>query len=281
MKGRMGLTAMLGIVALLVMGIACVNGDATTSPDSSSEQMMEQAPGGAAASTAPQASGPASGIWVTGQASVNVEPDLVLLTIGVETMAETVAEARAEAAGSMDAIIQSVKAHGLEDSDVQTRSFNIWPQYEYPEEMSGDVRTRRQVLVGYTVSNTAIAKIRDVDAVGTIIDDVAEAGGDATRINGISFNVEDPKPFMAQLREDAVQDATAKAEHLASLADVNLGDLVFIGEVGASTPVARGFAEEAFMAMATSSSPTPISGGELQLNMNVQVVFSIGSSNGS
>ncbi len=279
MKGKMVLTAMLGIVALLVMGIACVNGDATTSPDpdSSSEQMTEQEIAGTAASAAPQTSGSASGIWVTGQASVTVEPDLVLLTVGVETMAETVAEARAEAASSMDAVIESVKAHGIEDSDMQTQSFNIWPRYEYPEEISGGVRTNRQVLVGYTVSNTAIVKIRDVDAVGTIIDDVAEAGGEATRINNIRFSIEDPKPFTTQLREDAVKDAIAKAEHLASLAGVGLGDLVFIGEVGAGTPVARGFQEEALMAMATSASLTPISGGELELSMNVQMVFSVGN----
>ena len=272
MRGKMGLTAMLGIVALLVMVMACSNGDATTSPGSSSEQMTEQAMTGTAAL---QTSSSPSGIWVTGQASVTVEPDLVLLTLGVETMAETVAEARAEAASSMDAVIQSVKAHGIEDSDVQTQSFNIWPQYEYPEEIRGGVRTSRQVLVGYTVSNTAVVKIRDVNAVGTIIDNVAEAGGDATRINNISFSIEDPKPFMAQLREDAVQDAIAKAEHLATLAGVGLGDLVFISQTGASTPVARGFAEDAFMAMAAPASLTPISGGELELGMNVQMVFSI------
>lgn len=190
-------------------------------------------------------------------------------------MAETVAEARAEAASSMDAVIQSVKAHGIEDSDVQTQSFNIRPRYEYPEEISEGVRTSRQVLVGYTVSNTAIVKIRDVNAVGTIIDDVAEAGGDATRINNIRFSIDDPKPFTTQLREDAVQDAIAKAEHLASLAGVDLGDLVFISEVGAGAPVARGFQEESFMAMAAPASLTPISGGELQLSLNVQVAFSV------
>ena len=279
MKGKMVLTAMLGIVALLVMGIACVNGDATTSPDpdSSSEQMMEQASAATAASTAPRTSGYASGIWVTGEASVTVEPDLILLTVGVETMAETVADARAEAASSMDAVLQSVKAHGIEDSDVQTQSFNIWPRYEYPEEISGGVRTNRQVLVGYTVSNTAIVKIRDVNAVGTIIDDAAEAGGDATRINNVSFSIEDPKPFTTQLREDAVKDAVAKAEHLASLAGVELGDLVFISEESVGTQVERGFADGIFMESVTLSAPTPISGGELQLRLNVQMVFSVGN----
>ena len=133
--------------------------------------------GGGAAAAALQVPTSNTGIWVTGQANISVEPDLVLLNVGVETMAETVAEARGQAAQAMDAIITAVRAHGLGDDDVQTRSFNIWPRYEYPEVTSGGTSTRRQTLVGYTVNNTATIKIRDVDAVGAIIDDVAEAGG--------------------------------------------------------------------------------------------------------
>ena len=191
------------------------------------------------AATAAQAPSSGSGIWVSGHARVTVEPDLVLLTVGVEATrvrrhhrrrrrpcgTPSVAEARAEAAGAMDAVVRAVKAHGLEDQDVQTRSFNIWPQYEYPEVASGGTRTRRQVLVGYTVSNMAGIKIRDVDAFGAIIDDVAEAGGDKTRIDGVNFSVEDPEPFMAQLRQEAVRDAVAKADHFASLTGVAVGDL--------------------------------------------------------
>ena len=93
----------------------------------------------------------------------------------------------------MNAIVEAVKAHGLDDRDIQTQSFNIWPQYEYPEVITAEGSTRKQVLVGYTVSNLATIKVRNVDAVGTVIDDAAEAGGDATRIHGISFTVEDPK----------------------------------------------------------------------------------------
>ena len=196
MNRKTRLFTILGIIALLVLGLACANEGATANPET-----VDIAASGAemaATNTREPASG--SGIWVNGQATVTVEPDLVLLNIGVEAVAETVAEARAEAAEAMDAIVSAVKAHGLEDQDVQTQSFNIWPQYEYPEVTSGGTRTRKQVLVGYTVSNSARIKIRDVDAVGTIIDAVAEAGGDATRIDGINFSIEDPKPFMTQLR---------------------------------------------------------------------------------
>ncbi len=264
----------LGASVLLATAVACGNG--TQAGEAEGGDAIGQAqPDLMAAAASPGATGPASGIWVTGQASVTVEPDLVLLTVGVETTGETVAEARAEAAGAMDAIVEAVKARGLSEQDVQTQSFNIWPQYEFPEVTSGEVRTRRQVLVGYTVNNAARIKIRDVDAVGEIIDDVAAAGGDATRISGIDFSIEDPMPFMSQLREDAVKDALARAEHLASLTGVAVGDLVFIGEAGAGAPLAGGFESEALMARAAFDQATSISGGELRLSLNVRAAFSI------
>ena len=252
------LIAIVGIAALLVAVAGCDTSAPVATDDGDSD-----------ATTASS-----SGIWVTGQASVNAEPDLVLLTVGVETTGETVAEARAEAAAAMDAVVEAVKAHGLEDKDIQTQSFNIWPQYEYPEVISGEMTTRKQVLVGYTVSNLARIKVRNVDGVGAVIDGAAEAGGDATRIHGIDFTIEDPKPFMTQLREEAVADAMAKAEHLASLAGVELGELVFLGEAGAYPPSGSGFPEAALMARADSFS-TSISGGELELRLSVQATYSI------
>ena len=262
MRIKTGLATILGIGVLLVAGFAC--------GDSSSTGTGNVSP------AAFQGSGPGPGIWVTGQATITVEPDLALLTIGVETRAETVAGARAEAADAMEAIVEAVKEHGLEDEDVQTQSFNIWPEYVYPEIGSGEIRGNQPVLVGYTVRNTAAIKIRDIDSVGIIIDDVARAGGDTTRIDGIGFSIEDPESFMAQLREEAVENAREKAEHLASLSDVSLGDLTFISEVGGRAPIARSFADEAFAAAeAAPAAITPISGGELQLGLGVQAVFEI------
>ena len=217
-----------------------------------------------------------SGIWVTGQGTLSLEPDLALINIGVETQAATVAQARNEAANAMAAIVAAVKARGLVDRDIQTRSFNIFPRYEFPEVFEDGRRVRKQVLVGYTVSNSASIKVRDLDIVGPIIDDVANAGGDATRINGVSFTVEDPKPFMTQLREQAVQDALDKADHFASLTGVSVGSLVFISESGGGRPIVQDFAAaERGFALASAAAPTSISGGELELSLNVQAVFEI------
>ena len=200
------------------------------------------APVSAPRAVSAQASGSSqAGIWVSGQGTLTLEPDLAQLNIGVESMKATVGQARDEAATAMDAILSALNARGIEGADVQTRFFNISPRYEWREVVDGGFRTNKQVLVGYQVNNSAAVKIRDLDAVGEIVDEVVTAGGDVVRINGISFTVEDPTPFMTELREAAVRDALTKAQHFADLTSVSLGRLVFIGESTGGSPIVQDF----------------------------------------
>ena len=220
---------------------------------------------------------PNSGIWVTGKGSVSLDPDLVMLNITVETTAKTVSKARNQAAEVMDDIVKTLQRYSLEDKDIQTQSFSIWPKYEYPEVTIRGTKTRRQTLVGYIVNNTARIKIRDLELVGKIIDDVSTAGGDVTRINDIDFTMENPDSFMNKLREQAVKDAISKAEQFAVLTGVSVGSLVYISEMGSGAPVTKNFSESgAFAAMsAMEVSSTSIAGGELELSLSIQAVFSI------
>ena len=220
---------------------------------------------------------PNSGIWVTGKGSISLDPDLVMLNITVETTAKTVSKARNQAAEAMDDIVKTLQRYSLEDKDIQTQSFSIWPKYEYPEVTIRGTKTRRQTLVGYIVNNTARIKIRDLELVGKIIDDVSTAGGDVTRINGIDFTMENPDSFMNKLREQAVKDAISKAEQFAVLTGVSVGSLVYISEMGSGAPVTKNFSESgAFAARsAMEVSSTSIAGGELELSLSIQAVFSI------
>lgn len=220
-----------------------------------------------------------TGIWVSGQGTISVEPDLALLDIGVETRATNVSEANSQASMAMDAVIKALKLRGVKDEDIQTNRFSIYPRYDYVEEEVDGVRSSREVLVGYRVRNNATVKLRDLDAVGAVIDDVVTAGGDNVRISDISFTLEDPKPKMAELREMAVADAQAKAEHLAELSDVSVGRLIYISE-GATAPSVRDFARESlalgygFASSAALTAPS-ISGGEVTLSLSVQAGFAI------
>ena len=212
------------------------------------------------------------GIWVTGRGEVMVSPDLVLLTAGVEARATTVAEARVQAADAMDRMIQVLDARGIESGDIQTRFFNISPEYRFNRVKE------EQELVGYRVNNQVSVQIRDLGSVGVIIDELAVAGGDLVRIQGIRFTVEDTKELEIQARTKAVADLLAKAQQFADLTGVQLGKPVFLSESGGSSPRISNL-DQAFAEMAVAAAPqaasTPISGGELTVSIMVQGTFSI------
>ncbi|MBI2846761.1 MAG: SIMPL domain-containing protein [Chloroflexi bacterium] len=228
-----------------------------------------------------------TGIWVSGIGRVSAVPDLAILSIGVEARANTVEEARSQAAAAMDKIIAALTAHGLSSKDIRTQYYSIYPITTWveifpdcpkgtPIEVEKCGRSSKEVILGYRVSNTATAKIRKLDDVGRIIDDVAKAGGDLTRIQGVSFTIEDTTALQTQARENAVKDAISKAQQFATLAGVKLGKLVYISESGGAIPIYRAdMLKEGIAAMATPEPITPISGGEMEVSISVQAVFGI------
>ena len=210
-----------------------------------------------------------AGIWVSGLGTVTLEPDIAFITLGVEAKATTVKQANAQAATAMDAIFAVLRARGVEDKDIRTTYYNIQPQYQYPRDESPK-------LVGYTVTNQVSVKLRDLDSIGEVIDEVATAGGDNTRINGISFTIDDDSEARVQARELAVKDAIAKAEQFAALTGVTLGNLMYISESGGGVYTERALKiDVAYAPEAGVAPPTPISGGELDVRISVQAVFGI------
>ena len=209
-----------------------------------------------------------TGIWVTGEGSVSVVPDIAILNLGVEVQSETVAVAQSQAATSMDAVVRELKSKGIADKDIKTRSFSIYPVRRWVE------KEDREVLVGYRVNNMVTTRVKQVEDVGAIIDAVAEAGGDYIRINNISFTVDDPAKYREEAREKAMADAEAKAKQLAAAGGVNLGSPTYISESDGAIPVPRDFAVKAF-AEAAAAPPTSISPGETEIRITVQVVYGI------
>ena len=207
-----------------------------------------------------------SGIWVTGEGKVSVVPDIALLSLGVEVQSSSVAEAQSYAATVMTAVIDELDNLGIAEKDIKTQRFSIYPVRRWSE------KEGREVLVGYRVTNMVTAKVRKVEDTGTVIDAVARAGGDYIKVNSISFTVDDPSAYYEEARELAMADAKAKAEQLADLGKVKLGRPTYISESGASMPVVREFYAGAPV---PAAAPTPISPGETEIRLSVQVAYGI------
>ena len=266
----------LGAVLLLA---ACAGGgddaDATTTSDSAGDggdgggEAQAAAPVEPTATSTPGAGdgtgSSTAGITVTGVGTVLGRPDTMTVTIGVNVVRPTVSEATAEATASATALFDALQAAGVAEEDIQTQNYSISPQYRYDEGQAPQ-------LTGYQVSNTVLAKIRDVEAAGAVIDAAVAAGGDNSIVQGIGFSVEDDTERLAEARAKAFADARAKAEQLAELAGVELGAVARMAEtLGGPSPV---FGAE--YAAADSASRTPIQPGEVTSEVRVDVVFAIG-----
>ena len=210
-----------------------------------------------------------SGIWVNGSGRVVLIPDLALLSLGVESRAKTVQQARDQAATAMDQVMAVLTKSGIQKKDIQTQYFNIQPEYVWND------FAKRQEITGYVVTNSISVKARDMEGLGALIDRVADAGGDLVRVNNISFTTEDPDKYSAQAREAAVKDAMAKAQQFAKLTGVTLGKLEYIAESGSNIPIVRDYAEPKMLAAGAAAPPTPINPGQIDVTMSVQAVFGI------
>ena len=249
-------TALLAGLALVVMAAAaCGNGD---EPGAATQVVYT--------SGAEQGYPPANAILVTGAGSVEVTADIARLSLGVESIANTVAEARGEAASALDEMLAALKQRGVANDDIETAYFNIQPEYDYRSE-SGPR------LTGFRVSNFLNVTVRDLEAVGELIDAAVRAGGDSTRVNGIRFEAEEPEDAQREAWQLAVRDATAQADLLASEAGVARGAPVLISsdQSSHSVPLARGEA-----ALADASFSTPILPGSLSIEARVTIAFAIG-----
>ena len=215
------------------------------------------------------------GIRVSGTGTVSVEPDVAILRVGVEVFAGKVSIARSEASKAMDSVVTVLKKEGVEEKDIQTTKFNIYPRYDYEEVTVNGKRIGTQVLTGYTVNNTVKAKIYEIDKVGDIIDKSADAGGDYVRINGVDFTVDDPSPYQTEIRKMAVEDAVEKAQDYALLTDVELGPVIELNEMNSGSLHSPYEADYGMRMMAAAAPTTSISAGQLEISLTVDTLFAI------
>jgi uncharacterized protein len=211
-----------------------------------------------------------TGLWVNGEGKINVVPDVAILTLGIESQETAVAVAQANASAAMDKVIQALKAQGIADKDIQTQYFNISQVTNW--------NNNKEEITGYRVTNTVTVKEREVEKAGEVIDAVVAAGGDLTRINGITFTVDEPAPYYVQARELAITHATTKAKEMAAKAGLKLDKITYINEN--STSYGINYRNYYSMNDSTTAIPaptiiTPVSIGQLEITATVQIAYGI------
>jgi uncharacterized protein YggE len=202
-------------------------------------------------------------ITATGTGRVKGQPDLLTLVAGVETRAATSQAALKDNANRANALIDTLKGHGVAAADIATSQLSISPTY------TNDGRQ----ITGYQVTNQVTARLRDLKGAGAVIDAAAGVAGDAIRIQQIAFSVDDDSALLATARADGVRRAHDQADEMARAAGVRLGRVRSIAEsTSAPPPYPRGALNSA---PGAAAAPTPLLPGTEELTVTVSVVYDI------
>jgi uncharacterized protein YggE len=194
---------------------------------------------------------------VVGTGVVTTKPDTALVSAGVTSQAAKAADAMSANADAMTKVIDALKARGIDAKDLQTSTVSLDPRFD----------DQGVSIVGYTASNSVSATVRDITAIGPVIDAAVAAG--ANTISGPTLTRDDSYKLYRDALEEAVAQARLKATALARASGKTLGDIRSVSEgTDEAAPLAS-------FAAAKDAAPTPIETGTTDVTANVRVVFAL------
>lgn len=160
--------------------------------------------------------------FVSAEGKVVVPNSSAKVSVGIEETGASLAVVQESVNRRSKSLTETLKKFDIEDSDIKTTSYNIYPQQDFT---SGIAR-----IVGYSVSTSYEVFIRDVEKLNDVLGALTGAG--ANTVGGVSFDVDEKTRLEKtnEARELAVKNAKEKADGLAKAAGVNLGRIVNVSE---------------------------------------------------
>ena len=203
-------------------------------------------------------------VTVVGSGEVQGVPDTLTTEAGIEFVAGDVTSAMNQTSERQQAVIDALVDAGVDRKDISTTQVSLQPQYGNPEP-GGSAS-----ITGYRAGNTIRVKV-ERDSASQVLAVIVRAGGDATRINGVSYSIEDDSQLVHDARERAFNDAKDRAEQYAQLSGLQLGRVISISEVAGSAPSAPTGTP---MPRAMASAP-PVEPGQQTVSFSVTAVWEL------
>ncbi|MGZ9586969.1 SIMPL domain-containing protein [Paenibacillus marinisediminis] len=206
-------------------------------------------------------------VSVNGIGSLELDPDIAYVNMGVMTNAESASKAQELNAAAFNKVYKVLtETYGINAKDIKTTEFSVQPQYQYKENQEPKV-------VGYNAEHMIKVNYRDMKKLGELVDAASKAG--ANRINSISFDVENQSGAETAALEQAVQHAKKKAEALAKAGGRQLGAVISITETSSDyRPVQMNYDMLAAKADFAEMKSAP-QAGQVQLQTRVQIDFEL------
>lgn len=206
-------------------------------------------------------------ITVTGVGHVAVVPDQLGFQLSVSVLRDDLDQAMNDGNAAMQSVIDTLKAAGVADKDVQTTDVSLYPEY-------GRQKGQPRTLRGYRVNQTVSVTVEDLSKASDIVSAALGAGGEGVSLDGLQLQVGDQDSKLGPARSDALDQAKAKAEEYADHAGAELGDIVRISEVAD-----QGYGDDDMAYAAADGvrgpAPMPLAPGQQDLTADVVVVYEL------
>ncbi|SEQ11724.1 SIMPL domain-containing protein [Arthrobacter sp. OV608] len=222
--------------------------------------------GNAVGQASHQSDGDASAgtVSVTGTGSAEAAPDLMVVSIGVECRADSVAAAWQRAGSSSDAVASTFRRHGVAGADIRTTGLNVRADLVWRE-------GEGQSVTGYVAASSLTVRLRTPASASAAISEAVEAGGNDVRLNGLDLTFADDAEVRARARDAAWEDALRSAGQFARLASARLGPVLSITDtVGPQPP-----APLPRMQRAASVEALGVEAGETAVSVAIRVVWEL------
>ena len=208
-------------------------------------------------------------VSVTGTGEIKVQPDEIVLNIGVDVRDKNLDEARKQSDAKVIALLNFLKKSGIDAKYIQTTNLSVYPNYvgEYGQTTPEYYMTQKSVSV----------IIKNINKFDEILTGIYKTG--ANRVEGIEYRTSELTKYRDQARKLAVQAAKQKATALTSELGAKVGRVYNIDETTSTRnpqPIMYGRGANKMMeaSMADASGPT-ISVGQITVTSSVDVSFII------
>ncbi len=201
-------------------------------------------------------------IRVSGIGEASGTPDIAFIQLGVEQRGDQVANVVDEANQALQSMTAALIEYGIPEENIQTTRFNV-DQRELRDPESGLPAEG----VRYVVSAAQRVKVEDVEQIGAVIQTGLDAGGN--NVFGLQFGLADASALQSEARLAAIDDARARAGDLAEALGVEVGEPLYVTEIGGPA------APRVESAQALGAGAPPVEAGQLTVTVRVEVVFEL------
>jgi uncharacterized protein YggE len=185
-------------------------------------------------------------VSVTGEAEQEVMPDMALITAQVVVLNSDAAAARAEADTVSARALAVLRSLEIDDEDIDSSALNIAPRYRWDNER------REQRQVGYQVTRSITARLKDLTRLGALMIQLSDAG--INQVQPPQLRIQDEESLHQSLLVAAAQNARQRAQTLATALGETLAGVQSVGVRGQPQP--RPMAAERMM-VAADAAPSP------------------------